>query len=497
MERRSLMSDSAHPNDEPRSIAADALSRGQWALARSFRMHRPRGAFCLEGWCQQCRTTLEDGRVVLACQTAVGQARLAAIPRRGLVGRIAERLPPWFYEHRFLRPRFLRQWYLARLRGLSAAPNFPLGSPSRSGRYEELDCDCLVIGGGLSGLEAAAELAKEGNRVTLVEADRLGGRARFSATRQTRARDLARLIAQSVACHEKTLCVALYRSPSRALCVTDDGTMLIRFDRIVVATGAYDQLPLVPGNDLPGIFGVRAFERLVHDAALPRATRIGIYGDCAEVERALQCAGAHGLAVAWIAGPGELPATSVVAHAQRTLSCIRGWNRVRSAILEHGEALPCDLLVAAHSRPARELEAQWRDVTQLDARDEAATSDQVLLGADAATGARETFTHQTAAGAHNDHTARVASAALSDDAMVCLCEDVRVWHVRRAIADGYRDVELVKRHTGIGTGPCQGKLCHGGLLQCLREAGLAERLPTPRPFVRPMPLALFAGRSDA
>ena len=41
--------------------------------------------------------------------------------------------------------------------------------------------------------------------------------------------------------------------------------------------------------------------------------------------------------------------------------------------------------------------------------------------------------------------------------------------VETAIADGFADVELLKRRTGAGTGPCQGKLCHGEMLACLAD----------------------------
>jgi NAD(P)H-nitrite reductase large subunit len=134
----------------------------------------------------------------------------------------------------------------------------------------------------------------------------------------------------------------------------------------------------------------------------------------------------------------------------------------------------------------------------------AADGDETLVTVERVMGcehAHEASRHAAAArGGSENASHRLAddarSVRLPDDAFVCLCEDVRVQHVRHAIADGYRDVELLKRHTGAGTGPCQGKLCHRGLLQCLQEAGLDERLPTPRPFVRPVPLALFAGRDD-
>ena len=52
-----------------------------------------------------------------------------------------------------------------------------------------------------------------------------------------------------------------------------------------------------------------------------------------------------------------------------------------------------------------------------------------------------------------------------DKAFVCLCEDVTVKELREVIKSGYSDIEEIKRITGIGTGPCQGKQC----LQVLRD----------------------------
>jgi len=43
--------------------------------------------------------------------------------------------------------------------------------------------------------------------------------------------------------------------------------------------------------------------------------------------------------------------------------------------------------------------------------------------------------------------------------IVCSCEDVTPSDIQRAFERGYRDLESVKRYTGIGTGPCQGKSC--------------------------------------
>ena len=44
--------------------------------------------------------------------------------------------------------------------------------------------------------------------------------------------------------------------------------------------------------------------------------------------------------------------------------------------------------------------------------------------------------------------------------ILCRCEDVTLSDVVHSIELGYTDIEEVKRYTGFGTGPCQGKECH-------------------------------------
>ncbi len=85
---------------------------------------------------------------------------------------------------------------------------------------------------------------------------------------------------------------------------------------------------------------------------------------------------------------------------------------------------------------------------------------------------------------------------MSGKILVCRCEDVTLHDVEHAIASGYRDLEEIKRYTGFGTGPCQGKECLGPMaLALLRLTGAApsEIAPfTARPPMQPTPLRLFA-----
>jgi sarcosine oxidase subunit beta len=88
---------------------------------------------------------------------------------------------------------------------------------------------------------------------------------------------------------------------------------------------------------------------------------------------------------------------------------------------------------------------------------------------------------------------------LSSKVILCRCEDVTLADVQHAVAAGYTDLEEVKRYTGFGTGPCQGK-------ECLREiavalAAAARVAPatiapfTSRPPLVPTELKVFAGKA--
>ncbi len=72
--------------------------------------------------------------------------------------------------------------------------------------------------------------------------------------------------------------------------------------------------------------------------------------------------------------------------------------------------------------------------------------------------------------------------------IICHCEDVTVEELRSAIAQGYRDIETIKRYTGIATGKCQGKCCLTQLIRLLAMEKERERptLTTIRQPVLPL-----------
>src|SRR5437667_363875 len=89
------------------------------------------------------------------------------------------------------------------------------------------------------------------------------------------------------------------------------------------------------------------------------------------------------------------------------------------------------------------------------------------------------------------------SVPLSEKAILCACEDVSVHDVEGAIAHGYADIESLKRYTGLGTGPCQGKSCEVGAMRiCAGRNAVPPAAQVPfraRPPLAPTTVAAYAG----
>lgn len=93
-----------------------------------------------------------------------------------------------------------------------------------------------------------------------------------------------------------------------------------------------------------------------------------------------------------------------------------------------------------------------------------------------------------------------ADQIFDDDMLVCRCEEVTVSDIRKAIADGARDVTGVKRRTRAGMGLCQGRTCEK-MVQAILKAELGETAEeisrnTSRPPVRPVTFGSLAGGED-
>ena len=89
------------------------------------------------------------------------------------------------------------------------------------------------------------------------------------------------------------------------------------------------------------------------------------------------------------------------------------------------------------------------------------------------------------------------TAVMSGKTIICRCEDVTLDDVHCSFELGYATVEEVKRYTGLGTGPCQGKECMvlaARLIVSVAHLGGAPATVAPftaRPPLESAPLAIF------
>ncbi len=83
-----------------------------------------------------------------------------------------------------------------------------------------------------------------------------------------------------------------------------------------------------------------------------------------------------------------------------------------------------------------------------------------------------------------------------DERIICRCEEITLGQIRKAIQDGARDLDSVKRMTRAGAGLCQNKTCYNLVARIIHaETGipLSQLEPfTSRPPVRPVPVKCWS-----
>ena len=512
---------------EGEPLAAALLAADRRVLSRSFRFHRPRGLMCSTGQCGWCECEVDGRPSVRSCRVPVraglvarGEHAFPSVERDLLagVGLVSRWIPPTFYHHRFLRPGRLRKRYLDVLRWFGGRGRLAVGDAGRrsvgaGGRStRRIEPDVLVVGGGRAGLLAAVAAADAGARVVLIDAQHeLGGGWRTEIGMDRRPGTMAELSAAAIAAGVEVLtgtaAIGWYDGVVTAL--ADDAHLEIRPRAVVAATGSYDRVPLVPGNDRPGVMAARTVTGLVERfGVLPgrRALLVGAGQELATAGERLSRAGVE-------VPTGPVPTDSLVS--------IRGRDRVTSAVTRYGRATQrhrvelvvfgdrspnLDLVLAAGAVVGR----QGEDLVPIvEASGRTSVAGLFVAGSAAGRpvlGPEEADLARAAGRAAADHAAgradsapptrpdgapgrrRTAKAALvARGAMVCFCEDVRAWEIRAEQAAGYTDRELIKRRTGALTGPCQGKSCLQAFAALTGDSDEVA-LPTARPPLRPVRL---------
>jgi sarcosine oxidase subunit alpha len=564
------------------TLAEALLASGIRTFSRSVKYHRPRGPFCNQGGCpgcllrvngvpnvRACRTLIEEGMDVRSQNAFPG----AAFDLLGVLDRLSFLLPPAFPVRGFIHPTFLKGVYQRTVRRLAGVGTIPEAPPSAGERrIVDWEREIVVVGGGIAGLSAAWRAAEAGASVTLIDREEeVGGGLLFQGDPLFPAigeeevlpseeiKDLARKAEEAeVEFLTEATTIGLY--PERELAVVDRGRGLrrIRAQRIVLATGTSQELPLFINNDLPGVFAGPGLQRLLHRRGIRPGKRALLSGSGNYALSLAYQLHLAGIEVVGIVEEGEeirgerrlrerVEGLGVPLFPSHTLQEAFGRGGVEGALLvERGSAsekrVSCDLIVPCDRfRPNFELLWQAgcrmipiRGKGPLPYRDgEMATDREGIWVAggvggtdDAGMAALEGEVAGLAAALSLGHgedgqrglleemKARLplwgrGTAERSPSSFpwrrrgklfLCLCEDVTLGEVLEALEEGYDDIESLKRFSGVGTGFCQGKLCLRHLCETLAETrGLdpgAVSPPTQRPPIFPTEIHYLAGDGD-
>ncbi|CAN5165492.1 hypothetical protein BH10PSE7_BH10PSE7_10330 [soil metagenome] len=420
----------AHEGD---TVAAALHASGIRVLTRSRKRHRPQG---LSGSFIGSVLGRVDGRPNVRFDLEPVRNGLDASmqnvwPSAQLdVLRCAQLLPArWLYagfEHNSVirNGSGLYVWWeslLAHLAGMADPPDASLPHLPIKGR--KLNVDTLVIGGGPTGCGAANDAASCGGRVALVTRGATTGRfARMMAAPMPELDPRIEVLAGMEA-------FGLYRGGTLVACAPaapDEAGVVVETRHTILATGHRSCPPLVPGNTLPGVLDAHAALTLAAIHGVAPGEAVAVVGTGSEVIIA-----------------ERLRQLGVNVVATEPVTSLRRFTGRKTVVgIEAAHRIACDCVI--HAGP-------WRSDANLLFQAQAIGSSQLTWG-DANDVVR-------VLSAERDDEPVVVGPDIDETTMVCPCMDVSWGELAHHFEAGETDVEVLKRVTACGMGPCQGTPC--------------------------------------
>ena len=237
-------------------ISSALFMNGVKIFGRHPKDNSPQGIFCANNQCAQC-TVLVNGKSVKSCMTPL---------QEGMV-----------------------------INSCQGSPELlTADSPTVFGTTSIVETDVLVIGAGPAGLSASIILGKNGLNVILVDdKDRVGGKLVlqthkfFGSTQDVyageRGTEIAKILGKEV---ESLPSVDIWLSSTAVAVFSDrlvgivkeDEYILVKPNKLFIATGAREKMLVFPGDTLPGVYGAGAFQTLVNRDLIKAADKIFIVG---------------------------------------------------------------------------------------------------------------------------------------------------------------------------------------------------------------------------
>lgn len=456
--------------------AGDTIAIALWrhgiaAIASSRKKHRPLGASgsYLQGVLVQVngRPHVRADETPVEPDMEVRQQNVWPSANLNLLS-LLQWVPDRLLRSGFERPRLLPggtrrfEWWERLMLFLAGEVSLSLDAPTDMDmpRGERWEGDVVVVGGGPEGRRQANASAENGLRVCLVSRSREAGS--FASALGAALPELHPKITLLTE-HEAN---GVYRGGAVVLATPkspDKPPTVLVCKRLILCTGRRSVPPLVSGHDLPGVLDAKLALQwgLALGAELGPAVVVGT-GAQGDVGRALAANGVD------IAAIGDV----------QDLSRIQGRQAVRAVTL-NGVNIPCRSLI--HAGP-------WLADPSLPFQ--AAARGELRLIA----GPLPEPVSVVGSARQNDEPAPLGSLQSLVGVAVCSCMDVTVGDVLAQIQQGQTHVEVLKRATSCGMGPCQGHPCWEHLRAVMRTAtGVSsEDHPTYRPPRRGLTVAQAA-----
>lgn len=532
------------------TVASAMLASGKWVLSRSFKYHRPRGPLTMCG--QDSNTLVQIGsepnvRADLRALaeglavTAQNTSHSAERDRGHLLDRFGRFLPVGFYYRTFFGPTrnsWLKLWepMIRKSAGLGVVDT---EQGPATYRKRNLSCDILIVGAGPAGAAAAHTAATAGAKVIVVDAEpETGGALTYERDNEVRLADArAALDHPGITVLTGATCNGWYADNFLPVI---QGNLLyrVRAKQVVIASGTQEQPLVFRNNDLPGIVTAAAAQRIMRHYAVRPGDRAVVFAGTPHGIDAAQDLLEAGVHLGAVLLPGKNPgladrAAVLAGRGVRVIAPARvlaakGNRHIHALEVETPagrETLACDLAVIdAGASPGYQLPLHAGAQLGFDDARQGFTltgypGSMHLAGAVAGVFSFDAVCRS------GERAGAAAARALGCEAgrpdplpdpdaalhptypvpgpdkagrdFIDFDEDLQVKDIVNAVADGYSELELVKRYSTVGMGPSQGR--HSALAAARIVAGETGRsigrigVTTARPPFGPEKLGLLAG----
>lgn len=533
----------------------DVISSALWAneikvLGRSFKYHRRRGILSMANHDINALFDTKDrpnvrGDVV---EIESGQA-LKSVNTFGniqkdagsIVELIGKFLPVGFYYRAFYSPRFLfPKWesLIRHMAGLGKV-NTLWTEERKPKRYHY--CDVVVIGAGPAGMSAALKAAECGSDVCLIDENpHIGGSLDYQYTNDERLSAKRKELKEGIANHSKITVISsayvtgLYGDNWLAV-NTEQGLIKLSALSVVVATGVFEQPAVFRNNDLPGVMNASAAQRLIARYGVAPCKAATVLTSNEEGYRAALDLHKAGIQIKAIFDTGKnildsynkvvklnIPVyreiENIEALGKKSLSGViftigglqhkidcdglimsMGWAPAGAPIYQAGGKFSYNktLHQLLPSKMPKSLFACGRINGVFEITDQLQDGVQAGLNAyEYANGLNLTETEDYRANIAHSHEYPIWDHPKGKN-FVDLDEDIQFKDLKASIAQGFDNIELIKRFSTLGMGPSQGKHSSmNGIRILAKETGKTidqTGSTTARPMFHPTPIAHLAG----